>query len=340
MPIGICIRVGKQELNMPKLFDASSTTDEVLSGVNLAGKRILVTGVSAGLGVETARALVAHGAVVVGAARDLGKAEGATARVREAASADAGSFDLIALDLASLKSVRACADTLLAKGAPFDVVIANAGVMATPFGHTTDGFETQFGTNHLGHFVFVNRIASLIRSGGRLVNLASSGHRFANVDLQDPNFERTPYEPFVAYGRSKTANILFAVAFDQRHRGRGVRAAAVHPGGIQTELGRHMDRSQFQAMIDQFNKQSAAQGKPPFQFKTIPQGAATSVWTAVVASPDEIGGRYCENCHVGQAVADSVTISPISEGVRGYALDPKNAEALWKKSEEMVGEKF
>src|SRR5262249_18383481 len=154
------------------------------------------------------------------------------------------------LDLADLKSVRACADRLLAKDEPFDVVIANAGVMATPFGHTADGFETQFGTNHLGHFVLVNRIARLIRAGGRLINLSSAGHRFSNVHLEDPNFERTPYEPFIAYGRSKTANILFAVAFDKRHRGRGVRAAAVHPGGIQTELGRHLDSSQMQQIIE------------------------------------------------------------------------------------------
>jgi NAD(P)-dependent dehydrogenase (short-subunit alcohol dehydrogenase family) len=220
------------------------------------------------------------------------------------------------------------------------VVIANAGVMATPFGHTADGFETQFGTNHLGHFVLVNRIAPLIRTGGRLINLSSSGHRFSNVDLDDPNFERTPYEPFVAYGRSKTANILFAVAFDKRHRDRGVRAAAVHPGGIQTELARYMEPGQMQKILDQMNQQLAAEGKAPFQFKTIPQGAATSVWAAVVAPVDEIGGRYCENCHVGKIVADNVTISAISEGVRGYALDPKNAEALWKKSEELVGERF
>src|SRR6266852_1462082 len=258
-------------------FGATSTTDDVLSGVSLDGKRILVTGVSAGIGVETARTLVAHGAQVVGAARDLGKAEAATARVREAASAGGGSFDLIALDLASLKSVRACTDALLAKGAPFDVLIANAGVMATPFGHTTDGFETQFGTNHLGHFVLVNRIAPLIREGGRLINLASAGHRFSNVDLEDPNFVRTPYEPFVAYGRSKTANILFAVAFDRRHRGNGLRAAAVHPGGIQKELDRHLDRVHIQKTIEQMNKQLASEGKAPFQLKTIPQGAATSV---------------------------------------------------------------
>jgi NAD(P)-dependent dehydrogenase (short-subunit alcohol dehydrogenase family) len=325
---------------MVEVFGATSTIDEVLSGVNLHGKRILVTGVSAGIGVETARALAAHGAQVVGAARDLTKAKTATEQVRKDAIANRGNFELVALDLASLRSVRACADGLLAQGKPFDVVIANAGVMATPFGHTGDGFETQFGTNHLGHFVLVNRIAPLIRTGGRLINLSSAGHRFSNVDLQDPNFERTPYEPFVAYGRSKTANILFAVAFDRRHNKRGVRAAAVHPGGIHTELGRHVDPSRIKGMFDQMNKQLAAEGKPPFQWKTIPQGAATSVWAAVVAPADEIGGRYCENCHVGQVVPDDVTISAISEGVRGYALDPNTAEALWKKSEELVGESF
>jgi NAD(P)-dependent dehydrogenase (short-subunit alcohol dehydrogenase family) len=325
---------------MANKFGATSTTEDVLSGVNLQGKRILVTGVSAGLGVETARSLAAHGAHVVGAARDVTKAEAVAAQIRRDAAAHGGSFELVTLDLASLKSVRACAAELIAKGEPFDLVIANAGVMATPFGHTADGFETQFGTNHLGHFVLINRIAALMRAGSRLINLASSGHRFANVDLQDPNFEHTPYEPFVGYGRSKTANILFAVAFDQRHRGRGVRAAAVHPGGIQTELGRHMGHEQLEAMVDQINKQEAAQGKGPFQWKTIPQGAATSVWAGVVAPVDEIGGRYCENCHVGNIVADNVPISPVSEGVRAYALDPRSAEALWQKSEKMVGESF
>jgi NAD(P)-dependent dehydrogenase (short-subunit alcohol dehydrogenase family) len=158
--------------------------------------------------------------------------------------------------------------------------------------------------------------------------------------LDDPNFERTPYEPFLAYGRSKTANIQFAVGFDERHRQRGVRAAAVHPGGIQTELARHLDPSRIQSIVDQLNQQLAEEGKPPFQFKTIPQGAATSVWAGVVARADEIGGKYCENCHIGHIVADDVTISAISEGVRGYALDSKLAAALWKKSEEMVGESF
>jgi NAD(P)-dependent dehydrogenase (short-subunit alcohol dehydrogenase family) len=321
-------------------FGATSTTEDVLSGVNLSDKRILVTGVSAGIGVETARSLVAHGAQVVGAARDLNKAKTATEQVRKDAEANDGSFELVELDLANLKSVRACADGLLAKGESFDVIIANAGVMATPLGHTADGFETQFGTNHLGHFVLVNRIASLIRNGGRLINLSSAGHRYSNVDLDDPNFERTTYEPFVAYGRSKTANILFAVAFDKRYRDRGVRAAAVHPGGIKTELGRYVEPGRMEKVVSEINQQLAAQGKGPFQWKSIPQGAATSVWAAVVATADEIGGRYCENCHVGNTVPNGMPITAVSEGVRGYALDPNNAEALWKKSEELVGESF
>lgn len=252
---------------MSRQFGATSTTDEVLEGQDLSGIRVLVTGVSAGLGVETARALASRGAKVVGTARDLAKAEHATAQVRADAKAGGGSLELVALDLASLASVRTCADALRARDEPFDLVIANAGVMATPFGHTADGFETQFGTNHLGHFVLVNRIAPLMRPGARLVNLASSGHRYSDVDLDDPNFERTPYEPFVGYGRSKTANILFAVEFDRRHRSRGVRATAVHPGGILTELGRHLDQSFFQVMIDQMNQELAAEGKPPSSSK-------------------------------------------------------------------------
>jgi NAD(P)-dependent dehydrogenase (short-subunit alcohol dehydrogenase family) len=325
---------------MVEVFGATSSTEDVLSGVNLHGKRILVTGVSAGLGIETARSLAAHGAYVVGAARDLTKAETATTEVRKAAAANGGGFELIELDLASLKRVRASAEKLLAKKEPLDVVIANAGVMATPLGKTADGFETQFGTNHLGHFLFVNRVAPLIRKGGRLINLSSAGHRFSNVDLDDPNFERTPYDPFVAYGRSKTANILFAVAFDQRHRSRGVRAAAVHPGVIHTELARYVEPARIQALIDQISQQLAAEGKPAFQWKTVPQGAATSVWAGVVAPANEIGGHYCENCHVGQLVGEDVTISGVSEGVRAYALDPKTAEALWKKSEQLVRESF
>lgn len=202
----------------------------------LSGERVLVTGVSAGIGVETARALAAHGAMVVGAVRDLDKARTATADVT-------GDLELVEVDLASLASVRACADRLVADGISFDLLIANAGVMATPQGRTVDGFETQFGTNHLGHFVLVNRLAPLLAEGGRFVSLSSAGHRIADVDLDDPAFERTPYDRLQAYGRSKTANVLFAVEFDRRHRERGIRAAAVYPGGIFTELQRHLSQA-------------------------------------------------------------------------------------------------
>ena len=325
---------------MTKIFGARSTTDDVLSGLSLKGKRILVTGVSAGLGIETARALAAHGAHVVGAARNLDKAENATAQVRADAKSGGGQLELIALDLADLGSVRACADQLNSVGLSFDLVIANAGVMATPFGHTKNGFETQFGTNHLGHFVLINRIAGLMNNGARLVNLSSAGHRFSDVDLEDPNFDHTSYEPFVAYGRSKTANILFAVAFDARHRARGVRATAVHPGGILTELPRHMPAGAIEAMVTGINEQAAKEGKPPFQFKTIPEGAATSIWAGIVADADAIGGRYCEDCHVSPIVSDDQPLGLGDEGVRSYALDLAHAEALWKKSEEMVGESF
>ena len=319
---------------MPRTFGAESTTDDVLEGVDLSGKRVLVTGVSAGLGVETARALAAHGAQVVGTARDLDKARRATEPVREQA-ANGGGIELVELDLASLASVRACADALVDQGDSFDLIIANAGVMAPPKGSTADGFEMQFGTNHLGHFVLVNRIARLMRPGARLVTLASSGHRRADVDLDDPNFEHTPYEEWVAYGRSKTANVLFAVEFDRRHRGRGVRATAVHPGGIQTELSRHLTPESLMRLVE-----SIRASLPPgaeFKFKSIPQGAATSVWAGIVAPADEVGGRYCEDCHVAE-IADNA--DQRLGGVRSYALDPERAKALWTKSEELVGEEF
>ena len=242
---------------------------------------------------------------------------------------------MVQLDLASLDSVRRCADGLLAAGESFDVIIANAGVMACPKGTTVDGFETQFGTNHLGHFVLVNRIASLLRPGSRLVNLSSAGHRYADVDLGDPNFEHSPYAEFVAYGRSKTANVLFAVEFDRRHKARGVRATAVHPGAIRTELSRHLTPEAMEKLIAQINA-SQPKGAAPFSYKSIPQGAATSLWAACVADAASIGARYCEDCHV----AELASVPGVREGVQPYALDPQRAQALWQKSEELVGERF
>jgi NAD(P)-dependent dehydrogenase (short-subunit alcohol dehydrogenase family) len=321
---------------MSKSFGAESTTNEVLEGVNLSGKRVLVTGVSAGLGVETARVLAAHGAEVVGAARNLAKAKEATAPVR-AGAANGGSLELAELDLASLKSVRACADALVANGKPFDLVICNAGVMATPFGKTADGFETQFGTNHLGHFVLVNRIASLMKPGARLVNLSSAGHQISDVDLDDPNFERAPYSAWASYGRSKTANILFAVEFDRRHKDRGIRATALHPGAIQTELSRYLDEEARRELTEIMTQVGRLPGAKPIAYKSVPQGAATSVWAAAVAKADAVGGRYCEDCHVADVIdAPGFTFA----GVRPYALNPARAQALWAKSEQMVGERF
>ena len=317
---------------MAKTFGAESTADEVLEGIDLSGKRVLVTGVSAGLGVETARSLVAHGATVVGTARDLTKARRALA---EAFPPSTPSIDLVEADLASLSSVRKAASDLLARAKPFDVIIANAGVMACPQGKTQDGFETQFGTNHLGHFVFVSRLVSLLNPGGRVVTLSSAGHQISDVDLEDPNFERTPYQAFAAYGRSKTANILYAVALDSRLKGRGVRATSIHPGGIQTELGRHLTPELIEQMRTRLSMGAGNQA-PAFRFKTVAQGSATSVWSGFVATADAVGGHYCEDCHVCEVNDD-----PTSRvGVRSYAIDLAHANDLWRKSEEMVGERF
>lgn len=305
-----------------------STADEVLGGIDLTSRRVLVTGVSAGLGVETARVLAARGAFVVGAARDLEKAAQETKPVVEQA-ANGGRLELVELDLASLKSVRACADALNAAGQPFDVVIANAGVMACPFGKTEDGFEMQFGTNHLGHFVLVNRIASLIKVGGRFISLSSVAHRMSDIDLDDPNFEHQPYDALAAYGRSKTANVLFPVEFSRRHAARGVSAAAVHPGAIlETQLQRHI--------TPEYRAQSTSKSSVQLVRKTIPQGAATSVWAGFIAPAPDIDGRYCDDCHVASVNDDPAIFS----GVRSYALDRSSAQALWSKSEEMVGEKY
>lgn len=318
------------------LFDWNSTADQVLAGVVLTGKRVLITGVSAGLGVETARALVARGAEVVGTARDLDKADVATAAVQSAVSTGGGKFDLVEMDLASLESVRRCADALMASGRPFDLVIANAGVMATPFGLTEDGFEMQFGTNHLGHFVLVNRVAALMPSEARLVMLASSSHRVADVDLVDPNFEKKAYSQGLAYSQSKTANILFAVEFDRRHRSRGVRATAVHPGTVRTELGRHADPIETQKRVDALNAQLAAEGKTIIRWKSVAQGAATSVWAGVIAPAELVGGRYCEDCHLVEPSTDGGFV----DGASPHAFDPETARALWALSEDLVGETF
>lgn len=319
---------------MNQKFGAKSTADDVLSGIDLKGKHILITGISSGIGLETSRSLASHGASIVGADLDLAKAEPATALVREAALQGSGSLELIELDLGSLSSVRASADKLLAAGRPFDVIIANAGVMATPFGRTVDGFEIQFGINYLGHFALVNWIEPLLADDGRLVMVSSQAHRIADVDLADPNFERQAYDPWVAYGRSKTATSLFAAEFDRRHRDRGFRAASVMPGNSGgTGLTRHLSQEDVQGLLANVGKARADAGLQPAELKEVPQAAATSVWAAVVANKDEIGGHYLEDCSVAP-IDDSP--NPFADGVRSYALDAEKAKQLWAKSEELI----
>lgn len=309
-------------------FNSTSTTDDVLRGVNLAGKRILVTGISSGIGTETARALAAHGAAVVGTVRDLAKGQAAIKHLN-------AEIELIELDLADLSSVRAAADQLVTDGRRFDGIIANAGVMATPQGRTKDGFETQFGTNHLGHFLLVNRLASLLRDGGRLVTVSSNAHRWADINLDDPNFNNRPYDPWISYGGSKTAVVLLAVEFDRRHRDRGVRACSLMPGVSQTGLAQFLSPDDLAALGKRIASELGTAGQT-FQFKNIKQVAATSVWAAMVADPDDIGGRYAQDCRV--APVDNAP--GIRFGVMSHALDAERAKQLWAKSEELVNERF
>lgn len=318
---------------MTNKFGATSTAADVLASVQLKGKRFLITGVSSGIGLETARALVSRGASVVGTVRDRTKVENAISSVRDAATRGNGDLTLVELELGSLESVRACANALFADGRPFDTFIANAGIMAPPFGQTVDGFELQFGTNYLGHFALINWIEPLLRQDGRLLVLSSQAHRVADIDLRDPNFEQQAYDPFVAYGRSKTAAILFAMEFDKRHRARGIRAASVMPGNSPTNLPRHFSPEELQGLLQTVSRARLEAGLAPAELKDIPQAAATSVWAAVVADKDEIGGRYLENCAV--APVDDTT-NPFADGVRSYALDVNKAERLWAKSEELI----
>jgi NAD(P)-dependent dehydrogenase (short-subunit alcohol dehydrogenase family) len=309
-------------------FGFSSTTDEVLAGRDLGGRLVAVTGASTGLGEETTRALAAHGATVVMAVRDLERGRAAAERIR--ASVPDARLQLRELDLASLASVRSFAAGFLADHDRLDVLINNAGIMACPHGTTVDGFERQFGTNHLGHFLLGVSLAPALVAGApsRLVSLSSRGHSFADVDLDDWNFERTPYDPFVAYGRSKTANALFAVGFQRRYGDQGVSAFSVHPGGIHTELGREMTRETVTALLSQL-----AESNADFTWKTIPQGAATSVWAATAPELAGHGGAYLDDCGIATVGHDA----GLSNGVLPYAIDPDRADALWELSERLVG---
>jgi NAD(P)-dependent dehydrogenase (short-subunit alcohol dehydrogenase family) len=307
-------------------FGFESTTDDVLDGVDLTGKHIVVTGASTGLGEETVRALASRGARVTMAVRDVDRGAAAADRVR--ATVPDAQLSLAELDLASLASVRAFGADM--GDARIDVLINNAGVMACPYAQTSDGFEMQFGTNHLGHFLLGELLAPALLAGApsRVVMLSSRGHAFSDVNLDDPGFERTEYSPFVAYGRSKTANALHAVGFDARRSSEGVHAFSVHPGGIHTELGRHMTPEVTAALRSQLE----AEGRS-FRWKTIPQGAATSVWAATAPELEAHGGAYLEDCGVASVQDDGA----LDTGVRPYAQDGVRADALWSLSEQMVG---
>ena len=269
-------------------FDDRSTTDDVLDGIDLTEKRVLVTGASTGLGEETTRALAAHGATVTMAVRDVERGEAAATRIR--ATVPDARLELMALDLASLGDVRRFAREFLSSHDHLDLLIDNAGVMACPQAETVDGFELQIGTNHVGHFLLTQLLLPLLGAGSRVVVLSSAGHRFSDVDLDDPNFERTPYDPWVAYGRAKTANALFAMELDRRLRDRGAHAFSVHPGGIMTELGRHLTEETMATLS------SSVPADQAIEWKTVPQGAATTVWAATAPELDAHGGAYLEDC--------------------------------------------
>ncbi|MEL7198318.1 MAG: SDR family NAD(P)-dependent oxidoreductase [Pseudomonadota bacterium] len=311
-------------------FGKTSTTDDVLEGKDLSGTRVFVTGATSGLGKETVRAMAAKGAKVILAGRNQETLDAAVGEIN-AANPEAN-LETIVCDLSSLESVRACGAEARERFETIDLLINNAGVMATPKTHTKDGFESQFGTNHLGHFVLTKELMPLVEAGTnkRIVNLSSRGHQIAPVNLEDPNFENRDYDPFLSYGHSKTANVLFSVGLEQRFADKGIHAYAVHPGGINTNLGRHMDDKMREGLMA-----NILANEPDFQFKDEAQGAATSCWAATADELEGIGGVYCEDCHVAEVDDENRR-----GGVRSYALDPNAANQLWALSEEMTGTSF
>ena len=315
-------------------FGFSSTADEVLEGKDLSGRTALITGGYSGLGKETARAMAAKGAHIILSGRDAAKLDDAA---QEIAGATGAEVETLVCDLASLDSVRAAAKEANERFDKIDLLINNAGVMAPPLERTEEGFELQFGTNHVGHFLLTNLLMPLVEKGDRprIVNLSSRGHHFDHVHFDDPNYEKRDYEKWAAYGQSKTANILFSVGLEKRLSDRGVHAYALHPGGIQTNLGRHMTEEDMAWMMNRIKKMAEKSGEEPQGFKTIPQGAATTCWVATSDELEGAGGVYCEDCHVANQDDEDTT-----GGVKSYAIDPDNADRLWVMSEEMVGETF
>jgi NAD(P)-dependent dehydrogenase (short-subunit alcohol dehydrogenase family) len=308
-------------------FGPKTTTDEVLQGIDLSGRRALVTGASGGLGAEAARALVCAGAAVTLTTRDRAKAEGVIAAIRSAEPR--ADVELRELELSEPASVRRFAAGFLADHPALHMLILNAGVMACPLHRTAEGWELQFASNHLGHFLLTRELLPALLAGApaRVVSVSSGGHVISPVVFDDIHFERRDYQPWSAYGQAKTANVLFAVELDRRLRGRGVRAFAVHPGMIPTDLGRHLTREDIQTIRGRAT--SGGEGQ-----KTIPAGAATEVWAATAPELEGRGGLYLADCAIAP---------PMSETTRGYAphaVDPAAAARLWQVSEQTLGVRF
>jgi NAD(P)-dependent dehydrogenase (short-subunit alcohol dehydrogenase family) len=307
-------------------YGARTEAREALGGRDLTGKVAIVTGGYSGLGLETTKALAGAGAIVIVPARSPEKAQKALAGI--------ATVEQAALDLADPASIDAFASGFLSRTKKLDILINNAAIMASPLMRDARGYEAQFATNHLGHFQLTARLWPALKGAGgaRVVALSSIGHRISPVNLDDPSFEHGEYNKWVAYGRAKTANALFAIGLDQRGATHGVRAFAVHPGGIMTDLQRFMPEEEKRAMgwID-------ADGNVDPRFKTPSQGAATSVWCAANAQLDGKGGVYCEDCDIAVAVAPD---AKEFTGVRPWAVDAEQADALWTLSERMTGVAF
>jgi NAD(P)-dependent dehydrogenase (short-subunit alcohol dehydrogenase family) len=303
-------------------FGERSTAEEVAAGIDLAGKRAIVTGASSGIGTETARVLADRGAAVTLAVRDTNGGDSVAAGIRGSTGNDA--VDVRPLELAEPDSIGAFIDDW---NGPLDILINNAGVMAIRERTLTPrGVELHLATNHLGHFALATGLYGALRSAGgaRVVSLSSSAHLYCPILFDDPAFAFVPYSPFLGYGQSKTANVLFAVEANRRWQRHGITVNAVMPGGIATRLQRHIDPEELERV-----RREAGAGT---ELKTIEQGAATSIFAAVSPLLDGIGGRYLEDCHEADIVASRAD-SDGRHGVAAYALDLANAERLWDLSE-------
>ncbi|HEX2533214.1 MAG TPA: SDR family NAD(P)-dependent oxidoreductase [Chitinophagaceae bacterium] len=316
---------GALQKRIPSPFTAASTAGEVISGISLAGKTAIVTGGNTGIGLETTKALAAAGATVIVGARDIEKAERNLAGIPN--------VEVIALDLMRPESIDAFAQQVLDAGRPLHLLINNAGIMWVPLRRDSRGIESQLATNYLAQFHLTARLwPALTRAGGaRVINVSSQGHQFAPFDFDDPNFLHRTYETLQGYGQSKSASNLFSVALDQRGKAQGVRAYSVHPGSIGgTELGREAPVELLRKMgfLDEEGK---LRPEVAAALKTIPQGAATTVWCATSPLLNDLGGVYCEDADVAEPATPGG-----QRGVSLYSLDPVSAARLWQWSEQVL----